>query len=94
MLRKLVSLFSMVFLCLTLTQGIYASEKDPYVYDDAYAYDLPFAEENELLAGASSAQSYQFTAMYGQSEARSMLSEVNSFRTGSDAWYWDEDNET
>ncbi len=29
---------------------------------------------------------------YCQTEARSMLNLVNKFRTGSDAWYWDESN--
>lgn len=29
---------------------------------------------------------------YGQSEARSMLSMINSFRTGGDAWQWNSDN--
>lgn len=29
---------------------------------------------------------------YGQSEARSMLNMINDFRTGNDAWAWNEDN--
>ena len=29
---------------------------------------------------------------YGQTEARSMLNEINYFRTGNDAWAWNEDN--
>ena len=31
---------------------------------------------------------------YGQTEARGMLTLINEFRSGSDAWYWNEDNET
>ncbi|MCB6994382.1 CAP domain-containing protein [bacterium 210820-DFI.6.37] len=31
---------------------------------------------------------------YGQTEARSMLSMINEFRTGEDAWEWNEDNAT
>lgn len=31
-------------------------------------------------------------ATYGQMEARKMLSLINNFRTGSDAWYWNSDN--
>ncbi len=31
---------------------------------------------------------------YGQTEAREMLKRVNEFRTGSDAWFWNPDNET
>jgi uncharacterized protein YkwD/glucan-binding YG repeat protein len=34
------------------------------------------------------------TVKYGQTEARSMLEMVNSFRAGSDAWYWNKDNTT
>ena len=29
---------------------------------------------------------------YGQTEARTMLDMINSFRTGSEAWYWNSDN--
>ena len=29
-----------------------------------------------------------------QSEARSMLTLINSFRTGDNAWYWNRDNRT
>lgn len=31
---------------------------------------------------------------YCQTDARAMLSELNDFRTGSGAWYWNEDNRT
>ena len=31
---------------------------------------------------------------YGQTDARSMLASINSFRTGSNAWYWNSDNST
>jgi uncharacterized protein YkwD len=31
---------------------------------------------------------------YGQSEARGMLAGINEFRTGDDAWYWNQDNKT
>ena len=57
--------------------------------------DAPQISESypdEELVGA--AQSYTFTITYGQTEARSMLDMVNSFRTGSDAWYLNEDNAT
>lgn len=33
---------------------------------------------------------YQIPVTYGQTEARSMLSMINSFRASSDAWYWNE----
>ena len=31
---------------------------------------------------------------YGQTEGRSILNMINELRTGSDAWYWNEDNST
>ncbi|MCD8342625.1 MAG: CAP domain-containing protein, partial [Clostridiales bacterium] len=36
----------------------------------------------------------QLTVTYDQTGARSMLSMINKFRTGDDAWYWNRDNET
>lgn len=32
------------------------------------------------------------TVKFGQTEARTMLSMINNFRKGSDAWYWNESN--
>ena len=57
--------------------------------DSAVVGDIPEMTEEyieEPLVGAS-VGSYKFTFTYGQTEARSMLNMVNSFRTGSDAWY-------
>lgn len=34
--------------------------------------------------------SVPFTVTYGQTEARTIVDMINEFRTGSDAWYWDE----
>ena len=34
----------------------------------------------------------QAEVKYGQTEARTMLDMINSFRTGSDAWYWNSDD--
>lgn len=36
--------------------------------------------------------SYPIDVKYGQSEARLMTERINSFRTGQDSWYWNEDN--
>ncbi len=36
----------------------------------------------------------EMTVTYGQTEARSILAMINEFRTGSDAWYWNDDDET
>lgn len=37
---------------------------------------------------------YQIPVTYGQTEARSMLGMINSFRASNDAWYWNGDNKT
>ncbi len=36
----------------------------------------------------------ELTVIYEQTEARSMLGMINDFRTGDDAWYWNEDDTT
>lgn len=46
-----------------------------------------FAEDGDTTTVA-------LTVTYGQTEARSMLELINAFRTGSDAWYWNEDDTT
>ncbi len=38
--------------------------------------------------------SQSITVKFEQSEARTVLNKINSLRTGSDAWYWNEDNTT
>ena len=35
-----------------------------------------------------------YTVTFKQTEARSMIDMINAFRTGSEAWYWNEDDET
>ena len=56
--------------------------------DELYS-DYP----EEQLVGASNI-SFEYSFQYGQTEARTMLDMVNDFRTGPEAWYWDEDNQT
>ena len=46
------------------------------------------------LADSGETAVVHFEVTYGQTEARSMLDMVNEFRTGSDAWAWNEDNTT
>lgn len=47
-----------------------------------------------ITASAADTQDFQITGTYGQTEARTMLAMINDFRTGKDAWQWDEaDNE-
>ncbi len=48
----------------------------------------------DLQVRAFSAILIPIKGEYGQTEARSMLSLINSFRTQDDAWYWDSDDET
>ncbi len=43
---------------------------------------------------AASTVTIKLNVTYGQTEARSMLSYINSMRTGSDAWYWNSDDST
>lgn len=38
--------------------------------------------------------SQSITVKFEQSDARTVLSKINALRTGSDAWYWNEDNTT
>ena len=47
-----------------------------------------------LMSQTVAAQVYNVnvTVKYGQTEARKMLSMINKFRTGSDAWYWNSSN--
>lgn len=47
------------------------------------------AQEKAALAGTTQ---LNVNVRYGQSEARSMLGMLNTFRTGDEAWYWNEDN--
>lgn len=46
----------------------------------------------EITAHAADAQSFQITGTYKQTEARTMLAMINAFRTGKDAWQWNEDD--
>lgn len=54
---------------------------------------LPLAAFNTTATGDNIA-TVQYDVTYGQTEARSMLSMINDFRTGSDAWYWNSDNKS
>lgn len=36
----------------------------------------------------------KYSVTYRQNDARSMLKSLNAFRTGKDAWYWDDDDKT
>lgn len=46
------------------------------------------------MAHAEDSLTVSLEVVYGQSEARSMLAMVNSFRTGNDAWAWNSSNTT
>lgn len=45
-------------------------------------------------AFADSSFEISYPVTFGQTEARSMIDMINEFRTGSEAWYWNQDNET
>lgn len=46
---------------------------------------------NCMTAFAAEVYTVPITVKYDQAGARSMLDMINNFRTGSDAWYWNED---
>lgn len=46
------------------------------------------------VANVNAYASQSVNVKFCQSEARTVLSKVNAFRTGSDAWYWNDDNTT
>ena len=43
---------------------------------------------------ASTGTSYTINVKFGQTEARNMLTSINQWRTGSEAWAWNQDNAT
>lgn len=45
-----------------------------------------------ITAKAADIQNFQITGTYQQTEARTMLTMINSFRTGEDAWQWNEND--
>ncbi len=47
---------------------------------------------NIIDSSVLDSSSLTFSVTYHQTEARSILSRINSLRTGSDAWYWNADN--
>ncbi len=47
-----------------------------------------------VKAKASDTITIPVSGQYNQTEARSMLDMINKFRTGSEAWYWNEDDTT
>lgn len=53
---------------------------------------LDFTSIQTLASGNTTLGNIQ--VCYGQTEGRSILDMINNLRTGSDAWYWNEDNRT
>lgn len=45
---------------------------------------------NPITVSAADTQNFQITGTYRQTEARTMFSMINAFRTGKDAWVWNE----
>lgn len=45
-----------------------------------------------VQASTSGLTTLKISVKYGQTEARTMLDMINKFRTGNDAWYWNENN--
>lgn len=57
------------------------------------AFLLPVSSQTGLAANTDLA-TVRIDVTYGQTEARTMLDMVNDFRTGNDAWVWNEDDTT
>ena len=51
-------------------------------------FAIAFAALGAIFSVKVDAQSTTIEVEYGQTEARSMLKDINSFRQGNDAWYW------
>ena len=47
----------------------------------------------DVSAADAEGNTQEITVTYGQTEARTMFEMINDFRTGDDAWAWDESNE-
>ncbi len=45
-----------------------------------------------IEAHADGTTTFHITGQYEQTSARAMLADINAFRTGSNAWYWNESN--
>lgn len=54
---------------------------------------LTVASQAVLAEGATTTE-VQVSVTHKQTESRSMLDDINAFRTGSDAWYWNSDDST
>ncbi|MDO4340884.1 MAG: CAP domain-containing protein [Eubacteriales bacterium] len=55
---------------------------------------LVLAVVPEMMIAADSTVTVNVKGRYGQTEARTMLNMINEFRTGSEAWEWNPDNQT
>lgn len=55
---------------------------------------LAFAMTSGVSSAADGKIQVSMKVQYGQTEARTMLTMINDFRTGSEAWVWDKDDKT
>ena len=46
------------------------------------------------VSAAENTVNVKLEVQYGQAEAREITDMVNAFRTGNEAWYWNEDDTT
>lgn len=68
-------------------EKVSSDASDGSVAFEADHFSVYVVTSTDADAGTSSVE---ITGTYYQEEARSMLSLINEFRTGDDAWYWDE----
>ena len=62
--------------------------EDGYVFQKDYETEEAVSIDPYWSSVSGTTSVYNITFYYDQVAARSMLSLVNDFRTGSDAWYW------
>ena len=89
--RLLAALMSIVLAVSTIpAKAMEEKAQDTSVSEDsAYSEDELNVETISEEAGLAS-KTYEFK--YGQTEARKMLSRINTFRKSDDAWYWNEND--
>lgn len=57
-------------------------------FSSAWVYPAP----TEVLADTVEGENISYDVQYRQTEARKLFSEINSFRTSKDVWYWSQGN--
>lgn len=59
-----------------------------------YEIGCDVTADTEVVGAAEDIYTVEYDVTFCQTECRNMLTLVNKLRTGSDAWYWNDDNKT